>query len=136
MQTLPIPETVGKQLPQPHPLYATAGTLVEAAESLIAFIEARACAAAKEQCLLIAADKAKAPVEESQELLTVEKTAAFLDVTPQTVFDWRKRGILQAYKLGNRVYFKRSEVVAALEAQSFPDGRRKYARRQFQQKAR
>jgi len=31
-----------------------------------------------------------------------------------TVNEWRKKGILKAYKIGNRVYFKRNEVEAAL----------------------
>lgn len=72
----------------------------------------------------------------SDELLTVEKTAELLNVVPQTIFCWRKSGILTGYRMGNRVYFKRSEVLAALQVQSRPDGRRKYARRQYEQKAR
>lgn len=72
----------------------------------------------------------------ADEPLTVEKTAALLDVAPQTVHQWRKRGFLIGYKLGHRVYFKRSEVMASLKAQTAPDGRRKYARRQYEQKAR
>ena len=72
----------------------------------------------------------------SDELLTVEKTAELLNVVPQTILCWRKSGILTGYRMGNRVYFKRSEVLAALKVQSMPDGRRKYARRQYEQKAR
>ena len=72
----------------------------------------------------------------SDEPLTVEKTALLLDVVPQTVLEWRKRGFLVGYKIGHRVYFKRSEVLAALKVQSMPDGRRKYARRQYEKKAR
>lgn len=77
-----------------------------------------------------------ANVEVLDELLTAEKTANLLGVVPQTVFCWRKSGILIGYRMGNRVYFKRSEVLAALKVQSTPDGRRKYARRQYEQKAR
>lgn len=76
------------------------------------------------------------PVTNEDEPLTVEKTAVLLDVVPQTVLEWRKRGLLNGYTLGRRVYFKRSEVLAALKVQSTPDGRRKYARRQYEQKAR
>ena len=70
------------------------------------------------------------------EPLTVEKTALLLDVVPQTVLEWRKRGFLIGYKIGHRVYFKRLEVLQALKVQSMPDGRRKYARRQYEKKAR
>lgn len=72
----------------------------------------------------------------ADEPLTVEKTAELLDVAPQTVHQWRKKGFLTGYKLGHRVYFKHSEVLAALKVQSMPDGRRKYARRQYEKKAR
>ena len=78
----------------------------------------------------------RAPAIDEDEPLTVEKTAELLDVAPQTVLVWRKRGLLVGYKLGARVYFKRSEVLMALKVQSTPDGRRKYARRQYEQRAR
>lgn len=110
--------------------------LTEAANWLLTVIEQRACAAAKEQWLLLEAGKQQVEAVETSQPLTVESTAELFDITPQTVLSWRKRNILLGYKLGNRWYFKRSEVLAALQAQSTPDGKRKYARRQYQQKAR
>lgn len=92
--------------------------------------------AATAQWSLLQFENASAPSATNDDLLSVEKTAELLDVVSQTVLSWRKSGILTGYRMGNRVYFKRSEVLAALKVQSMPDGRRKYARRQYQQKAR
>ncbi|RZK44575.1 MAG: DNA-binding protein [Hymenobacter sp.] len=72
----------------------------------------------------------------ADELLTVEKTAALLDVVPQTILGWRQSGILIGYRMGNRVYFKRAEVIAALQAQRIPTRRRQHGRQPAQPKAR
>ncbi|MEL6834564.1 MAG: helix-turn-helix domain-containing protein [Bacteroidota bacterium] len=53
------------------------------------------------------------PVEPLQ-YLTRRQVAEMLSISLVTVNDWRKKGILKAYKIGNRVYFKRHEVEAAL----------------------
>lgn len=52
--------------------------------------------------------------KESVELLTREETAKFLKVSLTTLWDWRKKGILSNYRIGNRVYYKRSEVESVL----------------------
>lgn len=39
----------------------------------------------------------------------------FLGKSRQTIYTWRKRGIIQPYRLGGRIFFKPSELVAALE---------------------
>ncbi|WP_080237675.1 helix-turn-helix domain-containing protein [Spirosoma rigui] len=56
-----------------------------------------------------------APVESvpSDELLTPEETAKLLKVSKVTVWDWEKRGILNARRIGNQVRYLRSEVLAA-----------------------
>lgn len=64
-----------------------------------------------------------------EKLLTPEQTAELLGICRQTVFDWAKRGLLVAHRLGRRTFFKRGEVLAALQSQQQPTGRRKYARR-------
>lgn len=50
-------------------------------------------------------------------LLTIREAAALLDVTVQTAHDWKRRGLLKYYKMGSRTYFKRAEVLAALQSQ-------------------
>ena len=47
-------------------------------------------------------------------LITRAEVSAMLKVTLVTVNDWVNKGVLTAYKCGNRVYFKREEVEAAL----------------------
>ena len=46
---------------------------------------------------------------------TVEDVAAFLDVTPETVRDQARRGLLPARKVGKEWRFSRSAVIAWLE---------------------
>jgi predicted DNA-binding transcriptional regulator AlpA len=46
----------------------------------------------------------------ADELLTVEETLKFLKCSKQALWNWRKNGILPSYRLGNRVYYKRSDI--------------------------
>ncbi|GAB4007178.1 hypothetical protein GCM10028808_10570 [Spirosoma migulaei] len=52
-------------------------------------------------------------VTEVDELLTPEETAKLLKVSKVTVWDWEKRGILSARRIGNQVRYLRSEVLAS-----------------------
>ncbi|WP_053976599.1 helix-turn-helix transcriptional regulator [Mangrovimonas xylaniphaga] len=54
---------------------------------------------------------------ESEELLTVDETLAFLKCSKQALWNWRKNGILPSYRLGNRVYYKRSDIFKKLVRQ-------------------
>lgn len=55
--------------------------------------------------------------EEQEELLTVEETLAFLKCSKQALWNWRKNGILPSYRLGNRVYYKKSDIFKKLVKQ-------------------
>lgn len=66
---------------------------------------------------------------DGEKLLGVDETAALLGICRQTVHDWKRRGLLQFHRLGGKVYFKQSEVLAALNKQTRPDGKRKGARK-------
>jgi len=48
--------------------------------------------------------------KEPEELMTREETAEFLKVSLTTLWHWSKKGILPSYGIGNRVYYKRSEI--------------------------
>lgn len=48
------------------------------------------------------------------EFVTITWTANFLNVSKPTVYDWIRKGILLAYKIGNRTRLKRNEVESAL----------------------
>lgn len=65
----------------------------------------------------------------NEELLNDLQAAELLGVKRKTVHSWKQKGILPSHRLGGRVFYKRGEVLAALESHTQPDGRRKYARR-------
>ena len=48
------------------------------------------------------------------EYITRKEVAKLFNVSLVTVSDWTKKGILTAYKIANRVYFKRNEIDNAL----------------------
>ncbi|WP_047549052.1 helix-turn-helix domain-containing protein [Psychroserpens sp. Hel_I_66] len=54
------------------------------------------------------------PKKDEEELLTVEETIAFLKCSKQALWNWRKNGILPSYRLGNRVYYRKSDIFAKL----------------------
>jgi hypothetical protein len=59
-------------------------------------------------------DKAEASPEQKEELFTVEETIDFLKCSKQALWNWRKSGILPSYRLGNRVYYKKSDIFKKL----------------------
>lgn len=52
--------------------------------------------------------------EADDELLTREQTAEFLQVDVSTLYLWVKKKKIKAYGIGNRRYFKRSELIESL----------------------
>jgi excisionase family DNA binding protein len=52
--------------------------------------------------------------KEPVELLTRREAAAYLKVDLSTLWNWSKKGILSSYGIGNRVYYKRSEIEGTL----------------------
>jgi len=53
--------------------------------------------------------------KEPTEFLTRNEVKDFLKCDLSTVHNYTKRGKLKAYGIGNRVYYKRSEVEASLK---------------------
>ena len=54
------------------------------------------------------------------EIMTVKDVSSLLRVHRSTVHNMRERGQLVGYKFGKRVYFRRSEVIAAITANPVP----------------
>lgn len=52
--------------------------------------------------------------KQATEYLTREETANLLKCDLSTLYHWTRKGKLKSYKIGNRVYYKRSEVEANL----------------------
>ena len=55
--------------------------------------------------------------DDTADLLTVPQAAELLDVCPQTIHEWKRRGLLTYHKMGRRTYLKRAEVLAALKSE-------------------
>ena len=49
-----------------------------------------------------------------EELLSKKQVCQLLGISQSTLWRWTKNKRLQAYGLNNRVYYKRSEIIAAL----------------------
>lgn len=86
--------------------------------------------AAREEYIKLLAEQETTTAEtrRNEETLTVKQAAELLGITAQTAWEWQKRKLLISYHIGRRIFFRRGEVLAALQAQTHPDGRRKYAR--------
>ena len=52
--------------------------------------------------------------QNDDELLTRTETAKFLKVELTTLWSWTKKGKITAYGIGNRVYYKRGEIMKSL----------------------
>lgn len=66
------------------------------------------------------ASKVSEQLEEKQqavehEYLSRDQVAKMLRISLPTLHDWCKKGILQSYRLGKRVYFKSQEVEESMK---------------------
>lgn len=66
---------------------------------------------------LLKPKKENESVSTQEELLTVDETLKLLKCSKQALWNWRKNGILPSYRLGNRVFYKRSDIYSKLVKQ-------------------
>lgn len=52
---------------------------------------------------------------DSDKLLTREETAKMLSISLVTLYHWTNKNILQAYRIGKKIRYKKSEVLEALQ---------------------
>lgn len=52
---------------------------------------------------------------EVEQPIPQEEAVKFLKKSRQTLIEWRKKGFIKAYRLGGRIYYKKSELLSALE---------------------
>jgi excisionase family DNA binding protein len=64
-----------------------------------------------------ALSEVQSKIESPAPLELIERPAAakLLNVTFPTLHQWVRKGVIPAYKIGNRVYFKRSDIEKALQ---------------------
>ena len=53
-------------------------------------------------------NKVEPPISQSEAVVFLGKSRA-------TLINWRKKGVITAYHLGGRIYYKRSELLSALQ---------------------
>ena len=58
----------------------------------------------------------KAKKSKTVVLLSCKQVVAFLQITSPTLRKWTREGLLKAYSLGGRIYYKQHEVINALQA--------------------
>lgn len=56
----------------------------------------------------------KIKIDNPDELLTRTETAEFLKISLESLWAWTKKGKLKSYGIGNRVYYKKSELLECL----------------------
>lgn len=61
-----------------------------------------------------AIESLKGPNKEEPEFLSRRDTASLLQISLPGLHDWCKRGILKPRKIGNRTFFKYSEIIQVL----------------------
>jgi len=64
---------------------------------------------------LINAKQAEQPKEQNA-FLTRKETAQFFKVSLVSIHQWMKDDIIKPYKVGNRTYFKKSELINVVES--------------------
>lgn len=57
----------------------------------------------------------KNPDPVPEDLITIEDIQNIFRVSKVTVHKWKKRGLLPYYKMNRKVYFKKSEVIDAMQ---------------------
>lgn len=53
-------------------------------------------------------------IEKPDELLTREEACLLLKISLTSLWNWTKKGKLKAYGIGNRVFYKRGELMESL----------------------
>ena len=56
----------------------------------------------------------KVSEKDSKELLTRQEVSEYLSINLSTLWSYTRSGKLKAYSIGNRVYYKKSEIDQAL----------------------
>jgi len=59
------------------------------------------------------------PSKENQEYITRQETAKFLRISLPTLRAWTISGRLKSYRIGSRVRYRKSEVIASLKELPF-----------------
>lgn len=53
--------------------------------------------------------------QDDDKLLSRQETAKMLSISLVTLWDWTRKDLIPAYRIGNKIRYKKSEVLAALQ---------------------
>jgi hypothetical protein len=65
---------------------------------------------------LVNATNKEQPQNDSEIYLTRKETATFLKISLVTVHSWVNGGLIRPLKIGNKTYFKKSELINVVES--------------------
>lgn len=131
-----------RSLPTGHPLFSLPASASASLDKLsacsgpllqlfsLAEQHIRQIARAEFELLLAEKVTAAAEADRNEQVLTVQQAAELIGVIPQTVYEWIKAGRLPSFIVGrNSIRLKHGDILAAIQAKTQPNGRRKHARR-------
>lgn len=58
-------------------------------------------------------------IPQDTQLLTRNETAEFLRISLVTLNSWTKQGFIPSYRIGNRIYYKRTEIESGVKATNY-----------------
>lgn len=53
---------------------------------------------------------------QTDKLLSIEEACALLHVSKVTIHKWKKRKLIQSYRIGRKIYFKKQELMNSLNS--------------------
>lgn len=114
---------------QPHPsgAHSPDGALAQAFAPFRPFIDQ--WVEEKFQQLMALTPQPPQVIAAEDAVMTRAELKSELNICDQTASNWEKQGLLISHRLGRRVFYKRAEVLAAMQSQARPDGTRRNARR-------
>ena len=59
------------------------------------------------------------PPNQNDELIRLSEAARLLKVSKVTVHTWKRKGLIPFYRISNKIYFKRNEVISALRGEKY-----------------
>jgi len=59
-------------------------------------------------------DESKIPIYETETPISMNEAVKYLGKSRQTLTEWRRKGIIQGHTFSGKVYFLKSEILAAL----------------------
>lgn len=62
----------------------------------------------------------------NDEILTKKEVAAYLRVSLVTISEWSRVGLINPIRMGNKIFFKKQDILNTLEQQSINKKRKKF----------